>query len=178
MTLSVRIRALGGRDRCHPLAGVASPGRSRDAGVRGLEQSELEDQLAFLYGVIERDGVAVGIAPAFLMDFPLSLVAPAALQPLVRWLAASRIPRTLFVARLAPTKARSASPPASTRKDALLALQQPAQHTHARWGPRSWLWKDFAPATAAGARGLFPVVSFRAPWSNSAAPAKRITSPA
>ena len=33
-----------------------------------LEQSRLEDQFSFLYGVIERDGIAVGIASMVLVQ--------------------------------------------------------------------------------------------------------------
>ena len=38
-----------------------------------LEQCGLEDQFSFLYGVLHRDGIPVGIAPAFVMDFPVAL---------------------------------------------------------------------------------------------------------
>jgi len=125
-----------------------------------LEQSELEDQFSFLYGVIERDGVAVGIAPAFLMDFPLSLVAPAALQPLVRWLGRFAHPRTLFVGSPCADEGTVGLAAGVDRKDALRALQQ-ALRTHARALRASLLvWKDFAPATAPELAGLFPVVSF------------------
>src|SRR5438105_12442672 len=65
-----------------------------------LEQCGLEDQFSFLYGVIHRDGVAVGIAPAFVMDFPVALVAPGALRRAIeglgRMFRSLLCPRTLF----------------------------------------------------------------------------------
>jgi hypothetical protein len=125
-----------------------------------LERSELEDQFSFLYGVIERHGVAVGIAPAFLMDFPLSLVAPAALQPLVRRLGRFAYPRTLFVGSPCADEGTVGLAAGVDRKDALLALQQ-ALRAHARaLGASLLVWKDFAPSTAPDLEGLFPVVSF------------------
>ena len=51
-----------------------------------LEDAGLEDQFSFLYAVVRRDGVPVGIAPAFTMKFPLSLVAPSGLVGAVRWI--------------------------------------------------------------------------------------------
>ena len=41
-----------------------------------LERAGLEEQFSFRYGLISRDGVPVGIAPAFVMDFPVGRVAP------------------------------------------------------------------------------------------------------
>jgi predicted N-acyltransferase len=125
-----------------------------------LERSGLEDQFAFLYGVIERDGVAVGIAPAFLMEFPLSLVAPAALQPVVRRLGRFAYPRTLFVGSPCADEGTVGLLPGVDRNEALLALQK-ALRTHARaHGASLLVWKDFPPATAPDLKGLFPVVSF------------------
>lgn len=82
-------------DECFP-----APYEGRDWYV-ALEQCGIEDQFTFAYAVIERDDRVVGIAPTFLMNVPIDLVAP----PLVAKLliaAGSIIPRlryqrTLFV---------------------------------------------------------------------------------
>ncbi|MEI6729932.1 MAG: GNAT family N-acetyltransferase [Pseudomonadota bacterium] len=47
-----------------------------------LEESKLEDQFQFLYGVVHSDGVAVAIAPAFVMNVPISQVVPQELLPI------------------------------------------------------------------------------------------------
>jgi hypothetical protein len=49
-----------------------------------LETSGLDDQFSFSYAVIKRGGVPVGIAPCFVHDVPLALVAP----PPVAWVLA------------------------------------------------------------------------------------------
>lgn len=43
-----------------------------------LEASGLEDQFVFAYGLIKRGGKPIGIAPCFLHDVPIALVAPPA----------------------------------------------------------------------------------------------------
>ena len=43
---------------------------------QALESSGLCDQFTFVYAIVEVDGLAAGISPAFLMRFPVSLVAP------------------------------------------------------------------------------------------------------
>ncbi|MBU6450671.1 MAG: GNAT family N-acetyltransferase [Cyanobacteria bacterium REEB67] len=48
-----------------------------------LETCGLSDQFKFSYALIKRDKVAVGIAPCFLHDVPMSLVAPPALANLL-----------------------------------------------------------------------------------------------
>ena len=41
-----------------------------------LDQSGVEDQFTFFYGLIEHLGRPVGIAPGFVMDLPVEQVAP------------------------------------------------------------------------------------------------------
>jgi hypothetical protein len=131
-----------------------------------LERSGLDDQFSFLYGVIERDGAAAGIAPVFLMSFPLSLVAPAPLQPLVRWLGRFAYPRTLFVGSPCADEGTVGLLPGVERRDALLALQQALRARARAEGAALVVWKDFAPSVApdmewlARREGLFPVVSY------------------
>ena len=68
---------------------------------RTLDRSGLESQFTFAYAIIERGFDPVGIAPAFLMDVPIDLVAPPMIARLLR-VAGKVIPRlryqrTLFV---------------------------------------------------------------------------------
>src|SRR5450432_2934156 len=43
---------------------------------RALEAARLEDQFTFFYGLLQRDGLDVGIVPAFVFALPLELVVP------------------------------------------------------------------------------------------------------
>ena len=66
-----------------------------------LHESGLEDQFSFHYGLIRSGDTPVGIAPAFLHDVPISLVAPkpvaAVLRILSRWFPRAAVQRTFFV---------------------------------------------------------------------------------
>lgn len=135
-----------------------------------LERSALEGQFSFLYGLILRDGVPVGIAPAFVMNFPVSLVAPPVLRVAIGWL--GRIlpslvfPRTLFVGSPCADEGAVGLIGGVDRRAALRALQH-ALAAHARTiGAVLLVWKDFAQADAADLdwlgqhEGLFRVTSF------------------
>jgi peptidoglycan biosynthesis/recognition FemAB-like protein len=135
-----------------------------------LEQCGLEDQFSFLYGVIHRDGVPVGIAPAFLMDFPVALVAPRALQRAIeslgRMFRSLFFPRTLFLGSPCADEGTVGMAPGVDSRSALLALQQ-ALETQARvLGAALLVWKDVPASHAADLewlaeqRRLFRVASF------------------
>ena len=135
-----------------------------------LEQSGLDDQFSFLYGVIHRDGVAVGIAPAFVMDFPVALVALPRLQRGIEslgrifpWLVR---PRTLFVGSPCADEGTVGLVRGVDSRSALFALQL-ALETQARvLGAVLLVWKDFPMSCSADLewlakqRRLFRVVSF------------------
>ena len=135
-----------------------------------LEQCGLEDQFSFLYGVLHRDGIPVGIAPAFVTDFPVALVAPPALQRgiegLGRMFPSLFFPRSLFVGSPCADEGTVGMLRGVDSRSALLALQQ-ALETQARvLGAALLVWKDFpAPQAAdlewlAKQRRLFRVASF------------------
>lgn len=66
-----------------------------------LEKSALETQFLFLYALIHLHGVVVGVVPCFLMNVPISLVAPSGVAKLLDWMGAiiprCKYQRTLFV---------------------------------------------------------------------------------
>ncbi len=68
---------------------------------QALEQCGITAQFTFLYGVVELDGKPVAIAPAFLMDVPIKLVAPPFLLPIARvlgyFIPSLLYQRTLFI---------------------------------------------------------------------------------
>ena len=53
-----------------------------------LERAGLDDQFTFAYAMLMRGENAIGIAPAFVMDVPLDIVAPPSLARLLRSLVA------------------------------------------------------------------------------------------
>jgi len=129
-----------------------------------LEQSRLEDQFSFFYAVIAKDGSPAGIAPAFVMNFPISLVAPDVLQPLVRLLGRFAHPRTLFVGSPCADEGTVGLVAGVDRRGALLALQQALSAKARELGAVLLVWKDVPPsadvAWLAEREGLFRVVSF------------------
>src|SRR5271169_3139914 len=69
-----------------------------------LDQSSIDDQFTFFYGLIKNLGCPVGIAPIFVMDVPVDQVAPQEFLQLLR-LVGKIVPtvlyqRTLFVGSL------------------------------------------------------------------------------
>ena len=135
-----------------------------------LEQCGLEDQFSFRYGVIHRDGVPVGIAPAFVMDFPVALVAPHVLLRAVEWLGrtfpALVTPRTLFVGSPCADEGTVGLVQGVDRRSALHALQLALEAQARSTGAALLVWKDFPASFGADLewlareRRLFPLVSF------------------
>jgi uncharacterized protein len=66
-----------------------------------LERCGIDDQFSFAYAVIEKSGRRVGIAPTFIMDLPIDLVAPPLIASLLKKtdmvFPGLRYQRTLFV---------------------------------------------------------------------------------
>ena len=135
-----------------------------------LEQSGLEDQFSFLYAVVHLEAVPVGIAPAFLMNFPAILVAPPALVPVIRWL--DRVipsltsPKTLFVGSPCADEGTVGLLDGVDRSGALLALHLAFRAKARAAGAALLVWKDMTePGAAAFARvaqqeRLFRLTSF------------------
>ena len=67
-------------ERCFP------PPREGCFWYRTLEESGLESQFSFSYGIIRTQGKPIGIVPCFCHDVPISLVAPAAVTAVIRLL--------------------------------------------------------------------------------------------
>jgi hypothetical protein len=137
-----------------------------------LEHARLEDQFTFAYALIHRDGRPVGIAPTFLMNFPLDLVFPWPLDHLARfngrihpWL---RYRRILFVGSPCSEEGAVGLLPGQSLRDVAPALQD-ALVLHAREVRAALIvWKDFpdlarqALEPLVRSHGLVPSVSFPA----------------
>lgn len=124
-----------------------------------LERSRLEDQFVFLYAVIRDGSRSVGIAPAFTMRFPLSLVAPGALKPLLPLLGPLAHPKTLFVGSPCADEGTVGLLPEVDRKAALAAVQHAINEKARELGTPLIVWKDMPPDVPQP-EGTFRVVSF------------------
>lgn len=135
-----------------------------------LEGAGLGGQFTFLYAVVETSGRPVGIAPAFLMRFPVSLVAPPALLPLLGWLGriapSIAFPHTLFVGSPCADEGTVGLLPGVDRRAAFSALQRAFRAKAKEVDAAMLVWKDFPAAHAADLErltaeaGLFRVTSF------------------
>lgn len=135
-----------------------------------LERSGLDDQFAFSYAVLEKNGIPIGIAPAFLMNVPIDLVAPDLLSRIIRsagrWAPRLRYQRTLFIGSPCADEGTVGLIPGVRLRDVAVILQD-AAYEHARNNNASMIvWKDF-PDTLSGDldvlcrdRSLFKLVSY------------------
>jgi hypothetical protein len=132
-----------------------------------LETSGLEDQFTFSYAVIRKAGKPVGIAPCFLHDVPITLVAP---QPVavVLTLLSKVFPRvgyqrTFFIGSPCSDEGTIGLLPGVKLTDVLPELAK-AVRTRARQLKAPMIvFKDFPSAdrpALAGLRGFAPTVSY------------------
>ena len=122
---------------------------------RALQDSGLEEQFTFFYGVIEaadEHGASrpVGIAPFFLADVPLDMVVPKELMFLFS-IPAKLFPgiayqRTLFIGSPCSDGGWIGLLPGVDRKVALLAVHHAARAEARRRGAPMLAWKDFPEA--------------------------------
>jgi len=147
-----------------------------------LERSGLEAQFTFRYALLREGERPVGIAPLFLMDVPMDIVAPAALMTLVRPLG-RLIPsllyqRTLFVGSPCADEGSVGLLPGVDRRAAFSCLGQALEREARRLRRPMLVWKDFPGSYAddlgwlAAKAGLFPMVSYPGTVAELPGPAK------
>jgi Acetyltransferase (GNAT) domain len=135
-----------------------------------LDQSGIEDQFTFLYGLIKHLGRSVGIAPVFVMDVPIEQVAPQQFLRLLR-LIGKIVPsvlcqRTLFVGSPILDESRVGLVAHVNRRAALLSLQAALEKKSDELRAAMIVWKDFPEDSFADLnwlsqqRRLFRVMSF------------------
>jgi Acetyltransferase (GNAT) domain len=135
-----------------------------------LDQSGIEDQFTFFYGLIKHLGRPVGIAPGFVMDVPVEQVAPPEFLRLVRPLG-KIVPsvlcqRTVFVGSPILDEGRVGLVSQVDRRAALLSLQVALEKKADELHAPLIVWKDFPESSSADLnwlsheRRLFPVISF------------------
>ena len=136
-----------------------------------LEQSDLDSQFTFLYARISRNGVPVGVAPAFVMDVPIEQVTPEALLKPLRTLArvvpSILYQRTLFLGCPCSTEGTIGVLSGTGRRAVLLALQDALEKKARKLRAELIVWKDMPESMlfdldwVMKRRRLFRVVSFR-----------------
>jgi hypothetical protein len=135
-----------------------------------LEQSSLEAQFTFLYGILLEGGRGVGIAPVFLMDVPIELVVPPEIFPFFR--VAGRVfpsikyQRTLFVGSPCSDEGTVGLLPEVDRRAALFCVHKSVEEKAKALKAPMLVWKDFPDEFAADLdwiaeqNGLFRLVSY------------------
>ena len=134
---------------------------------RTLETSGLEDQFTFSYAVIRKAGQPVGIAPCFLHDVPITLVAP---RP-VAWVLSllSKVfprvgyQRTFFVGSPCSDEGTIGLLPGVKLTEVLPGLSEAVRARARQLKAPMIVFKDFPSAdrpALAGLRGFAPTVSY------------------
>jgi len=113
---------------------------------RCLQESGLDAQFAFCYGLIEQEGKAVGIAPCFIADVPLETVVPEVLHLPLRlagklWRGFSH-QRTFFIGSPCSDEGWVGTLPGLDRRQILLAVHDAALAEAKRRGAPMVVWKD------------------------------------
>ena len=135
-----------------------------------LEQSGIDDQFTFFYGLISDDRGPIGIAPFFIMDVPVAEVAPQVFLRLLQFVG-TIIPsilhqRILFVGSPIIDECIIGFLPHVNRREALLALQLALERKAKESRASLIVWKDFPENFFADLewlsheRRLFRVISF------------------
>src|SRR5260370_10045571 len=139
-----------------------------------MEQSDIEDQFTFLYGLITDLGGPVGIAPAFVMDVHIAQVRSAVLLRLMR-LVGKIVPsllrqRILFIGSPCIDESTFGLLSHVNRREALLSLQVALEKKAKEIGAALIVWKDFPESLSyeldwlSPERRLFGVFSFPVPF--------------
>ena len=136
---------------------------------QALEDSGLDDQFKYAYAVISRDGIPIGIAPTFLMNVPIDVVAPEVapvLNVIGKVVPAVLYQRTLFVGSVCADEGTIGLIPEVVFSQVVDVLQQAVELKAKELKAVMLVWKDFPDAykpdlsKMAKERGFFELVSF------------------
>ncbi len=135
-----------------------------------LERSSLEDQFSFLYALLMRADVPIGIAPAFLMNVPIDIISPPPLARLMRsigtYFPRLRYLKTFFIGSPCSDEGAVGLISGVRLRDVAAVIQDAACERARVAGASAIVWKDF-PGNAAAEldvlrkeRSLFKLVSY------------------
>ncbi len=135
-----------------------------------LDQCGIEDQFTFAYAVILRAGIRIGIAPTFLMDVPVDIVAPPLVTRTIKILAtfSPRLmyQRTLFIGSPCSDEGTIGLVEGEDICDIVPALQRELDVRARQLNASMIVWKDLPDETNGKIgpslldRGLFSITSF------------------
>ena len=132
-----------------------------------LDESGLEDQFGFGYALIRQAGVPVGIAPCFVHDVPINLVAPPAMAYCLERLSTlfPRIghQRTLFIGSPCADEGMIGLAPGIELAAVLGALNEALRRRARQLKAPMIVFKDFPKAglpALTSLKGVFPTVSY------------------
>jgi len=138
-----------------------------------LEKSDLQDQFTFAYAVIFRGDQPVGVAPTFVMNVPMELVAPPAIIKLLKLVPAlGKIfpflvyQRTLFIGSPCSDEGTVGLIPGVALSEVASTLQQAFYKRAIDLKAQMVVWKDFSPEDKLALepliteQGMFPSVSY------------------
>ncbi len=138
-----------------------------------LEHCGIEDQFQFAYGLLYRGSEPIGIAPTFLMNVPVELIAPPLLVKLIRLvpLIGQLCPflvcqKTLFVGSPCADEGTIGLVPGVTLTQVVPQLQDALQKRAAELKAPMIVWKDFSQSDCrqlkplCASHGMFRVPSY------------------
>ncbi|HEY9677277.1 MAG TPA: GNAT family N-acetyltransferase [Drouetiella sp.] len=135
-----------------------------------LEQSDLSDQFTFAYAILVQDGRDVGIAPTFLMDVPIEMVAPPEVVPILKVvgkIAPSMLyQRTLFIGSVCSDEGTIGLLNSIDMDSAAPVLQEAFEQKAKQVKAPFIVWKDFpeayrhAMSNLLASHKMFELVSF------------------
>lgn len=137
---------------------------------RTLENCDIQDQFKFAYAIIVKDGKDVGIAPTFLMDVPIELVAPPEVVPILKVIG-KIVPsllyqRTLFIGSPCTDEGTVGLLSETTIEEVAPFLQAAFERRARQVKAPFIVWKDFpdsyrnALSRLAKQQNMFELVSF------------------
>ncbi len=122
-----------------------------------LQRSGLQDQFKFLYGIVERDTQPIAIAPAFVMNVPIDLVAPkpiaVALRSVGRLIPSLQYQRTFFIGSPCADEGTVGTVAGTSIGDVADAIRLAALERAKAFRAPMLVWKDFLARDAGSVLG-------------------------
>ncbi len=135
-----------------------------------LEQCGIEDQFTFAYAVIMRAGIRIGIAPTFIMDVPIDIVAPQLITRMLnipaKFFPGLKYQRTLFVGSPCADEGTVGLIYGGELRDVIPVMQRELDAGARRFKASMIIWKDLPDETvreispSLNKYGLFSLVSY------------------
>jgi uncharacterized protein len=147
------------------------PGQQGLFWYQSLERADLKEQFAFFYGLVTQGEKVLAIAPAFVFDVPMDLVAPPAVAVAINFVARGPLrrlayQRTFFIGNVAGEEGLLGLAPGTQLEGIALLVHDAARAKAKQLRAPMLVWKDFgggdaaALAQLAAQRTAFAMVSY------------------